>query len=99
MKRHEIDENLKWDTSLIYEKDDDYYKEIEEVKDLADKITDYKGKIAKDADTLLNFLKDYENLMRKFSKAAVYGHLKSDEDTADSTYQQMSQTYRLIHFL
>ena len=30
--------------------------------------------------------------MRKFSKAAVYGHLRSDENTADHTYQQMSQT-------
>ena len=30
MKRSEIDENLKWDTSLIYKEDDEYYKEIEE---------------------------------------------------------------------
>lgn len=92
MKRHEIDENLKWDTSLIYKEDDEYYKEIEEVKDLATKLTSYKGKITSDSQTLLDFLKDYEKLMRKFSKAAVYGHLKSDEDTSDSTYQQMSQT-------
>lgn len=92
MKRHEIDENLKWDTSLIYKEDDEYYKEIEEVKDLATKLTSYKGKITSDSQTLLDFLKDYEKLMRKFSKAAVYGHLKSDEDTSDSTYQQMNQT-------
>ena len=92
MKRHEIDENLKWDTSLIYENDDDYYKEIEEAKSLADDLTKYRGKITESADSLLSFLKDYENLMRKFYKAAVYGHLKSDEDTADNTYQQMTQT-------
>ena len=92
MKRHEIDENLKWDTSLIYKEDDEYYKEIEEVKDLANKLTSYKGNITSDSQTLLDFLKDYEKLMRKFSKAGVYGHLKSDEDTSDSTYQQMSQT-------
>lgn len=96
MKRHEIDENLKWDTSLIYKEDDEYYKEIEEVKDLAEKLTSYKGKITSDSQTLLDFLKDYEKLMRKFSKAAVYGHLKSDEDTSDSTYQQMSQTSTIV---
>ena len=92
MKRSEIDENLKWDTSLIYKEDDEYYKEIEEIKKLADDLTKYKGKITENTDKLLNFLKDYEKLMRKFSKAAVYGHLKSDEDTSDSTYQQMNQT-------
>lgn len=92
MKRSEIDENLKWDTSLIYKEDDEYYKEIEEIKKLADDLTKYKGKITENTDNLLNFLKDYEKLMRKFSKAAVYGHLKSDEDTSDSTYQQMNQT-------
>ena len=92
MKRNEIDERLKWDTSLIYKSDDDYYSEVKESRELADKLTDYKGKITENADTLLAFLKDYEKLMRKFYKAAVYGHLRSDEDTANSTYQEMSQT-------
>ena len=92
MQRHEIDENLKWDTSLIFASDDQYYSEVKEARELADKLTEYKGKITENADNLLNFLKDYEKLMRKFHKAGVYGHLKSDENTADSTYQQMSQT-------
>ena len=92
MQRHEIDEKLKWDTSLIFASDDQYYSEVKEARELADKLTEYKGKITENADNLLNFLKDYEKLMRKFHKAGVYGHLKSDENTADSTYQQMSQT-------
>ncbi|WP_416334824.1 oligoendopeptidase F [Anaerococcus sp. DFU013_CI05] len=92
MKRNEIDEKLKWDTSLIYASDDEYYSEVKQARELTDKLADYKGKITENADSLLNFLKDYENLMRKFHKAGVYGHLKSDENTADSTYQQMSQT-------
>ena len=92
MKRNEIDERLKWDTSLIYKSDEDYYSEVKESRELADKLTEYKGKITENADTLLAFLKDYEKLMRKFYKAAVYGHLRSDEDTANSTYQEMNQT-------
>ena len=96
MKRTEIDERLKWDTSLIYEDDQDFYKEMDEVKDLVDNLTKYKGKIVESADGLLNFLEDYEKLLRKFYKAYVYSNLKSDEDTRESKYQEMIQTSSIV---
>ena len=96
MKRNEIDERLKWDTSLIYAKDEDYYSDMEEVKKLADDLTKYKGRIAESSDTLLAFLKDYEKLLRKYYKAAVYANLKSDEDTKVSKYQEMTQTTSIV---
>ena len=67
MKRHEIDENLKWDTSLIYKEDDEYYKEIEEVKDLANKLTSYKGNITSDSQTLLDFLRGFLFLIKFYN--------------------------------
>ena len=96
MKRTEIDERLKWDTSLIYEDDQDFYKEMDEVKGLVDNLTKYKGKIVESADGLLNFLEDYEKLLRKFYKAYVYSNLKSDEDTRESKYQEMLQTSGIV---
>ena len=36
MQRNEIEERLKWDTSSIYENDEDFYKDIEEIKALVD---------------------------------------------------------------
>ncbi len=91
MKRTEVEERLTWDTSLIYASDDDFYKEIEEVKDLSEKLKDYKGRITSDKETFKNFLKDYEDLSRKLEKAYVYASLKSDEDTTVTKYQEMDQ--------
>ena len=96
MKRSEIDKNLTWDTSLIYENDEDFYADMEEVKKLTDDLTKYKGKIAESSDSLLAFLKDYEKLLRTFYKAAVYGNLRSDEDTKVSKYQEMTQTTAIV---
>ncbi len=96
MQRADIDKRLTWDTSLIYENDEDFYKEIEEGKKLADNLTKYRGKISQDSDTLLNFLKDYEKFIRKLQKAGVYAHLRGDEDTRVTKYQEMNQTMSII---
>ena len=96
MQREDIEKRLTWDTSLIYKNDDEFYKEIEESKKIADDLTNYKDKITKNADTLLDFLKDYENLMRKLYKAGVYASLKGDEDTRVSKYQEMTQTISIV---
>lgn len=96
MERNDLEERLTWDTSLIYKQDEDFYKDIDESKDLAEQLRKYKGKITENADSLLDFLKDYENLMRKLYKAGVYASLKSDEDTRVSKYQEMTQTISIV---
>lgn len=96
MERNDVEERLTWDTSLIYKEDEDFYKDIDESKDLAEQLRKYKGKITENADSLLDFLKDYENLMRKIYKAGVYASLKSDEDTRVSKYQEMTQTISIV---
>ena len=95
-ERNDLEERLTWDTSLIYKEDEDFYKDIDESKDLAEQLRKYKGKITENADSLLDFLKDYENLMRKLYKAGVYASLKSDEDTRVSKYQEMTQTISIV---
>lgn len=91
MDRKDIDKSLKWDTEKIYKTDEDFYKEVEEVKNLIEKTKAYKGKILQSADSLYDFLKINEKLERKFLKLDVYASLKSDEDTRVSKYQEMVQ--------
>ena len=91
MDRKDIDKSLKWDTEKIYKTDEDFYKEVEEVKNLIEKTKAYKGKILQSADSLYDFLKTDEKLERKFSKLEVYASLKSDEDTRVAKYQEMSK--------
>lgn len=97
MDRSTVDESLKWDTSKIFETDEDFYKAIDEIKELILVNKSYKGKITQDADTFYNFLKDNEKLERLASKTFVYGSLKSDEDTRVTKYQEMRQTITNVY--
>ena len=91
MKRNEVEERLKWDTSSIYADDEGFYKDIEEVKNLVGKLKEFKGKITSNLETFKEYLKLEEEFARKMEKAYVYSSLKSDEDTTVSKYQEMSQ--------
>ena len=91
MKRSEVEERLKWDTSSIYADDEGFYKDIEEVKNLVGKLKEFKGKITSNLETFKEYLKLEEEFARKMEKAYVYSSLKSDEDTTVSKYQEMSQ--------
>ena len=91
MKRNEVEERLKWDTSSIYADDEGFYKEIEEVKELVGKLREFKGKITSNLETFKEYLKLEEEFARKMEKAYVYSSLKSDEDTTVSKYQEMNQ--------
>lgn len=91
MKRNEVEERLKWDTSSIYAEDEGFYKDIEEVKELVGKLRKFKGKITSNLETFKEYLKLEEEFARKMEKAYVYSSLKSDEDTTVSKYQEMNQ--------
>lgn len=91
MKRSEVEERLKWDTSSIYTDDEGFYKDIEEVKNLVERLKEFKGKLTSDLETFKEYLKLNEEFERKMEKAYVYSSLRNDEDTTVSKYQEMSQ--------
>lgn len=91
MKRSEVEERLKWDTSSIYTDDEGFYKDIEEVKNLVARLKEFKGKLTSDIETFKEYLKLNEEFERKMEKAYVYSSLRNDEDTTVSKYQEMSQ--------
>lgn len=91
MERKDVEERLKWDTTSIYKNDEDFYKDIEEVKKLAKDLTGFKGRLTKDLETFKEFIKLDEKFSRKMEKAYVYASLRSDEDTRVTKYQEMNQ--------
>ena len=91
MERKDINQRLKWDTTSIYAKDEDFYEDIENIKKLADKLVGFKGKITASLDNFKEFIKLDEEFSRKLEKACVYASLKSDEDTRVTKYQEMDQ--------
>ena len=91
MERKDIDQKLKWDTTSIYEKDEDFYEDIGNAKNLADRLVGFKGKITSSLDNFKDFIKLDEEFSRKLEKACVYASLRSDEDTRVTKYQEMDQ--------
>ena len=87
-KREEIDNKYKWDLTTIFKTDEEFLKEYEIIFKEIEKISEYRGKILENADSLLNFLEFSDELERKVYKLYYYSHLKFDQDTTDIRYQE-----------
>ncbi len=56
---------------------------------MLDKMKAYEGKITDSIQNFKNFLTDFEEISTLIDKIYVYSHLKHDEDTTNSFYQEM----------
>ena len=78
-----------WDLTLIFKTDEEFYKELKEVESNISIITKYQGHILDNSNNLLSFLKQSDLDERKLYKLYYYAHLKLDQDTSNTTYQEM----------
>ena len=87
-KRGEIQEKDKWAVNEIYSCDEEWEREYKELQEEAPKLKDFEGKLG-DAKVLEEYFEVNEKTSRKAEKIYVYAHLRSDEDTSNTTYQAM----------
>ena len=87
--RDEIKDYYKWNLNSIYDNDQNWYTEYEEVKKKLSGFPKYKGIILDSPGNLLKTLKDFLWLERKLSKLYVYAYMRSDEDTGNTYYQKL----------
>ncbi len=88
-ERKDINVNDTWDLTLIFKTDEDFYKELDKVTKEINDITKYQDHILDNSNSLLAFLKQSDDDERKLYKLYYYAHLKLDQDTANTTYQEM----------
>lgn len=88
-ERKDIKEEDTWDLTLIFKSDKDFYDELKKVEDNLSVITKYQGHILDNSNNLLSFLKQSDLDERKLYKLYYYAHLKLDQDTTNTTYQEM----------
>lgn len=86
--REEIPSEAKWKVELIYSNVEDWQQDFEKLKETAPRLSDFSGKLG-DQSELLNFLQFDEKVSRMADKLYIFAHLKSDEDTANTTYQAL----------
>ena len=89
MNRNEIDENLKWDLSLIYKSNEDFYLDFNKVKENISLIPSFKEKFLDNAETFLEFMKLIEDTCRKLEKMYQYTHLAVDVEPENNEIQNL----------
>lgn len=88
-KRDEIKLEDTWDLTHIYKTDDEFYSELKKISSDFKVISSYRGKLLESANTLLKFLKESDEIERRIYKLYYYAHLKHDQDTTNTFYQEM----------
>lgn len=82
-----------WNLSDIFPTDAAWREELQRISAQVDTLRTYQGKLGKDAKTLLTFLRFGDELSLALDKLGNYARRKSDEDTRNAVYQQMSAQF------
>ncbi|WP_165994978.1 oligoendopeptidase F [Bacillus sp. Cs-700] len=89
-KRDEIPVEDTWELEAIYENDQQWEEEFNEIKALLPQMKEYKGKLAESADKLYNALQKQDEITIKLGKLYTYAHMRYDQDTTNSHYQGLN---------
>jgi oligoendopeptidase F len=86
-KRSEVSSECKWRLEDIYASVDLWEEDYKKVKELASKLSEYKGLLNQSSTKLLECLNADAEMNRLFDKVYVYAQMKSHEDTTDAFFQ------------
>lgn len=95
--RAEIPEQYRWDLSAIFQDDDAFAAALESAKALPERYAAYQGTVANSAAALLEFLRFDDETDLLLSRLVNYAERKSDEDTRDSHYQDLSSQVMTLY--
>ena len=88
-KRSEMDPKYTWATEDMFASDELWQKALEKAGAYKEQIASYQGRLCENADTLYSYLQLSEKIDKELSLLYNYANRKSDEDTANSKYQDM----------
>lgn len=94
--RSEIEDELKWRVSDVFETDAVWENEFKRVKLEIPPLSAYAGTLHQSSDFLLTFIKNMHSVEEALGKLYLYAHLKNDEDKTVSLYQEMYDRCRAL---
>ena len=86
-KRNEIPEEFNWNLKDIFKSDEAWLEEAEALQQFPAKEAALAGKLGESAENLLSYYKMSDELEVRVGKFFSYASQKSDENTAESKYQ------------
>lgn len=88
-KRSELDPKDTWALEDIYPTDEVWKDDLEKLRSMPEKVLRYKGQLSLSGENLLNLLKLSDEISVLCDSLGNYAQRRSDEDTANATYQAM----------
>lgn len=89
LPRSQVREEHTWKLSDIFPSDQAWFEENEKLKALTESLAAFQGRLGSSGDTLLEFFRLEDEISERLSALMTYASCKSDQDTADSFFQDM----------
>ena len=86
-KRNEVKPEDKWNVSAIFENDEKWQKEYDELKEKIKSILKYKGRLKESAATIKELIDTELELDRRIDLLYTYAHMRHDEDSKNEQYK------------
>ena len=90
LERNEVEQKDNWDLESVYKNLDDLKKDCNQVEKNTSDLEKQQDSFTSSSKNFLDFLELYSATTRIFEKLYTYAIRKSDEDIANSTYQELS---------
>lgn len=97
--RSEVPKELTWDLEAIFETDELWEEEYEQLQKDIPTITEFKGKLSESAQTLYELFQLQDDLSLRLGKLYTYARMRYDEDTTNSFYQALHAKAENIYTL
>lgn len=93
LARAEVDPQFQWALTDIFPSDEAWSSCYTEAQSMLDKLRGFEGHLSDSADTLLEYLHFGDTLSEKLDALGNYAQRKSDEDTRNAVYQEMTAKF------
>ncbi|SHR45756.1 Oligoendopeptidase F, plasmid [Mycobacteroides abscessus subsp. abscessus] len=95
--RSEIPLEDTWKLEDIFQTDQQWESEFQEVKQLIPSMSSYQGKLGESADSLFKALQAQDQLLERIDKLYTYAHMRYDQDTTNSFYQGLDDRIKNLY--
>lgn len=89
-KRSEVEAKYTWAIEDLYASDTEWQSEYDKTRETLPQAAEYQGRLSKSADVLLGYLQLSDEINKLLERVYVYANQKYHEDTANATYQALS---------
>jgi oligoendopeptidase F len=95
--RNEVPLEDTWKLEDIFQTDQHWESEFQEVKKLIPSLSSYQGKLGGSADSLFKALQAQDQLLERIGKLYTYAHMRYDQDTTNSFYQGLDDRIKNLY--